>query len=119
MILRIWVTSKCESDLYKSRKSGLNNSQNEGKPNGATLYSLVRPFLPIVIFFIGLAFLLEGLIPITLPVCAIEYTTNGVPIVGRCVTPFNVFLLVTGIIIVVGSGIWMRHVYFRQNTTGK
>jgi hypothetical protein len=110
------VCSAEEGDHYKSRGSRLNDSQNEGKVNGATLYSLIRPFLPFVIFCIGLALLIEGLIPIALPVCIIGHSTTGFPIVGRCVTLSNVALLVVGIIILTASGIW--GVYFRRNTTG-
>ena len=105
-----------EGDRYKSKRSGLNDSQNEGKVNGATLYSLIRPFLPVVIFCIGLALLIEGLIPIALPVCITGHSTTGFPIVGRCVTLSNVAFLVAGIIIVTASGIW--RVYFRRNTSG-
>jgi hypothetical protein len=80
----------------------------------ATLLSLVLPFLSIVVFFIGLALLVEGLIPIAFPVCLVGYSISGFPVVGRCVSAFNVSLFAAGSIIVAASAVWMRHVYLRR-----
>jgi hypothetical protein len=79
---------------------------NETKSDDATLYSLVRPFLPIAVFFVGLALLIEGLIPTVLPFC----------VVGRCVTPLNVSLVAAGIVIVTASSVRIRRVYLQRSS---
>jgi hypothetical protein len=89
---------------------------NETKAEDAALYSLVRPFLPIAMFFVGLALLIDGLIPTVLPFCVVGYLADGAPVVGRCVTPLNVSLVAAGIVIVTASSVWIRRVYLQRSS---
>jgi hypothetical protein len=100
--------------LYTEGGGRSDGPQDGGEPIHAALLSAVVPFLPAILFFVGLALLIEGLVPIALPVCLIGYSTDGIPIVARCVSAFNVSLLITGSVIVTASVAWMLRVYLRR-----
>lgn len=68
-----------------------------------SVFSLVRPFLPIVGILCGIAVLIDGLVPVLLPSCTTGYSTGGLPILGSCASSFDILLIVAGAAIVAVS----------------
>ena len=84
--------------------------------NGSTLFSAVKPFLPWVGFFIGIALLAQGLWPEYAP-CIAGYSANGAPIFASCVTPSTISLLVVRFVIATASVVVMRSAYLKRSAT--
>jgi formate hydrogenlyase subunit 3/multisubunit Na+/H+ antiporter MnhD subunit len=98
---------------------GRTYDQKKGRKlsNGATIFSLVKPFLPWAGFFIGIGLLVEGLGTEFLPTCLAGYSAPGVPIYVRCDSLYAILLIVTGTVLAAFSIFIWRSTYSRRKNT--
>ena len=83
--------------------------------DGAAIFSLVRPFLPIIGTFVGVAILVEGLLLEFVP-SAVGFSSSGAPITGSRSSPYDILLIVIGLAVIAASSFAARHVYHKHDT---
>ena len=84
---------------------------------GGTLFPAVKPFLLIAGVFVGLGALVAGLVVEFVPTCIVGHSTDGLPIIVRCDSPFAISLVAVGITVMMVSIFAWRFTYSRRKVT--